>query len=324
MRLAAFPYARLPSAILLLAAAAPPALAQTCTITPASGSYGVVDVLAGSAVDSSSTFTVSCSGLSGFTVRLCLEMGPGNNYDASGNRVLISGANTLRHDFYTSAARNVLWGSWGYSLTAYAPYPIGIQSDLALGLLGNASRSFTVYSRVLAGQQTAVPGSYTWHANASPGMSYGYAGGSACPTGSRAANSGGSDWTATINPSCNLSTGNLNFGSKGLLTSNTDATNSLGVTCTNTTPYSVGLNGGTSGAADPTKRKMTAGAASVTYGIYRDAARSLPWGSTIGTNTASGTGSGVATAFTGYGRVPVQVTPAPGTYTDTVVMTVTY
>ncbi|MCE3520182.1 spore coat protein U domain-containing protein, partial [Escherichia coli] len=35
-------------------------------------------------------------------------------------------------------------------------------------------------------------------------------------------------------------------------------------------------------------------------------------------------GSGAAQPYTVYGRVPVQTTPAPGTYTDTITVTVTY
>ena len=324
MVLSSFLRPRLALAVLIVAACPAALNAQTCSITPADGSYGTVSVLGGSAVDSSTTFTVNCSGLIGWTVRLCIEIGPGFEYDASGNRVLLSGTNTLRHEFYTNAARTTLWGSWGNSITGYAPYPYGVQSDLPLNLFGNGSRTFTLYSRVFGGQQAAVPGAYSWTSGASPGMAYGYAGSTNCPTGGKAVNSGGSQWTATVAADCNVTATALNFGSRGLLTSNADASNSIGVTCTNTTPFSVGLNGGTSGASDPMKRKMTAGSSSVTYGIYRDAARSLPWGSTIGTNTASGTGTGSSGAFTGYGRVPAQTTPGPGTYSDTVVVTVTY
>jgi len=69
---------------------------------------------------------------------------------------------------------------------------------------------------------------------------------------------------------------------------------------------------------------MTKGSETVTYGLYLNAGRTQPWGSTIGTNTASGTGSGFAQPFTAYGRVLPQATPSPGTYTDTIVITVAY
>jgi spore coat protein U-like protein len=57
---------------------------------------------------------------------------------------------------------------------------------------------------------------------------------------------------------------------------------------------------------------MTLGTVGITYGLYRDAACSLPWGSTIGTNTVAGTGTGVAVGVPVYGQVPPQNSAAPG------------
>ena len=74
----------------------------------------------------------------------------------------------------------------------------------------------------------------------------------------------------------------------------------------------------------PTQRKMTKAAEFVLYGLYRDSARSLPFGNTIGTNTLAGTGTGLAQSATVYGRIPPQATPSPGTYNDTIVVTLTY
>ena len=48
------------------------------------------------------------------------------------------------------------------------------------------------------------------------------------------------------------------------------------------------------------------------------------WGNTVGTDTVSATGSGASQAYTVYGRVPMQTTPAAATYTDTITVTVTY
>jgi spore coat protein U-like protein len=89
-------------------------------------------------------------------------------------------------------------------------------------------------------------------------------------------------------------------------------------------PYTLSLNGGNSGATDPTQRKMTSGANQLTYGLYQNSARSSPWGSTAGSNTVGGTGTGASQVITIFGRVPAQTTPAPATYQDSVVVTVTY
>ena len=69
---------------------------------------------------------------------------------------------------------------------------------------------------------------------------------------------------------------------------------------------------------------MSQASATITYGLYQDASRVTPWGDSVGVNTMAGTGSGLAQTFTVYGRVPAQNTPSPGTYSDTVVMTISY
>lgn len=69
---------------------------------------------------------------------------------------------------------------------------------------------------------------------------------------------------------------------------------------------------------------MTDGTALVNYNLYREAGRLTNWGNTVGTDTVGGTGTGLIVNSTVYGRVPVQTAQAPGTYTDTITVTVTY
>jgi spore coat protein U-like protein len=103
-----------------------------------------------------------------------------------------------------------------------------------------------------------------------------------------------------------------------------DAPSTIGVQCSNALPYTVGLDGGQTGATDPTQRKMLRGSEQVIYGLYRDAPRSLPWGSTAGTDTVSGVGNTTVHSLAVYGRIRAQTTPSPGLYADTVVVTVSY
>ena len=119
-------------------------------------------------------------------------------------------------------------------------------------------------------------------------------------------------------------TSTLDFGTSGVLAANVDATNSLQVTCTNTTPYNIGFNAGTGSGATVATRKMTNGANTINYTIYSDSGRTTVWGNTVGTDTVAGTGNGAAQNYTSYGRVLAQTTPAPGTYADTITVTVTY
>jgi spore coat protein U-like protein len=116
----------------------------------------------------------------------------------------------------------------------------------------------------------------------------------------------------------------LNFGNQGILAANVDQTSTVQVTCTNTTPYNIGLDVGTGSGATVATRKMTSGGATVNYSLYSDSAHTTVWGNTIGTDTVAATGNGTGQNYTVYGRVPPQTTPAPGTYTDTITVTVTY
>jgi spore coat protein U-like protein len=125
--------------------------------------------------------------------------------------------------------------------------------------------------------------------------------------------------TCTIN-----SASTLNFGSVGVLSANTDQTSTIQVQCTNTTPYNVGLDAGTGTGATVATRKLTSGGNTVNYSLFSDAGRTTVWGNTIGTDTVAGTGNGAAQSFSVFGRIPAQSTPAPGSYADTITVTVTY
>jgi len=151
---------------------------------------------------------------------------------------------------------------------------------------------------------------------------------SALLLGANAANAatatGAFNVTLTLNAQCTVSNANnLTFGTVGLLSGPVNQTSTFQVTCTNATPYTVGLNAGQypSGA----QRQMLNASTTqyVAYNLYQDSAYSTPWGNASGV-WESGTGTGAAQSFTVYGQVPAQTTPPPGTYSDTVTITVTY
>jgi spore coat protein U-like protein len=127
------------------------------------------------------------------------------------------------------------------------------------------------------------------------------------------------------------STSALNFGSAGVLggaagTTNTDQTTTIGVQCTNSTPYNVGLDAGTTTGGTTSIRLLLNSSTNETiqYKLYTDAGHSTNWGNTVNTDTVSATGSGATQNYTVFGRVPPQNTPTPGTYSDTVTVTITY
>jgi spore coat protein U-like protein len=135
--------------------------------------------------------------------------------------------------------------------------------------------------------------------------------------------------TATISSSCTVSGSTLNFGSAiDPLAAATplDATSTLTVVCTNTTPYTVALNAGINagGASNFTARTMKSGANTLGYQIYLDSGRSTVWGDGTASSTKAGTGTGSAQSLTVYGRIPSLANVIPGSYTDTVTVTVSY
>jgi spore coat protein U-like protein len=133
--------------------------------------------------------------------------------------------------------------------------------------------------------------------------------------------------TLTLNANCSISANPLNFGSNGVLATAINQQTTVAVTCTNTTPYNVGLDAGTVTGSSVASRLMAGtatGNTSTTVGfqLYQDAGHTTLWGNTQGTNTVSGTGSGAAQSIVVYGQVPAQTTPRPDTYQTTVTATV--
>lgn len=135
--------------------------------------------------------------------------------------------------------------------------------------------------------------------------------------------------TANLVASCSVSATDLAFGNINVLTTNYDAQTNVVVTCTPSTAYTIGMGPGANYNATSGMRQMGSGANRIGYKLYQDSARTTTlWGdgvtAALGT-TLAGTGSGSAQTFPVYGRVPVQAaTPAPGAYSDTLTVTVTY
>lgn len=134
------------------------------------------------------------------------------------------------------------------------------------------------------------------------------------------------DVSATVVEACIVTATNLAFGNYDpTATSPTDAASSITVTCTPGTSFTVGLNAGIASGATVASRQMASGSDRLGYGLYQDAARSVNWGNTPGTDTPAAATAGLTpAALTVYGRVPAQQAVAVGSYTDTVTITVSY
>lgn len=308
-------------AILALAALPRPALAQVCNFSIDGGAlaFGTIDTGSGAYFDTTTTLTANCVlGLPGQTVKVCPHFGAGSGGSAGGARLMKNGTNSLSYQMFSDASRSTVWG--GNQWTGSPPL-----MTVQLGLLGVGTASTTIYGRVAAGQVGAPPGFYASSMAGQVAIRYRTTGNSNnCNgnNGTQPMSQPSFNITAYVQTSCQVTAAPLDFGTTGLLDAAVSSSSSLSITCPNTTSYSVALSPGSAGAG-PTARTMKKGSEAITYGLYRDSNMSQPWGDTVGT-TLGNTGTGSAQSIPVYGRVPVQDTPSSGTYTDTVVVTVTY
>jgi spore coat protein U-like protein len=135
--------------------------------------------------------------------------------------------------------------------------------------------------------------------------------------------------TATVQSTCTASATALAFGNytpgSGALTNNS----TISVKCSKNTAYTVALNAGSAGGT-LAQRLMASGANRLQYNLYTSSALTTIFGDGTGaTATSAGTGAGVATAntLTVYGQLPdsaANQAAVPGSYSDTITVTVTY
>lgn len=140
-----------------------------------------------------------------------------------------------------------------------------------------------------------------------------------------------------ITAQCSMGAGpntDMDFGSKAstdttaALTETTAA--SFGVTCTNLTPYTIGLqpgNGNLLGAGQMAGATNTS--TKIAYQLYQDAGHATVWGNTTGGsgNVKSATGNGTLQTYSAYGKLPATISSLNlpvDTYSDTVAITVYY
>lgn len=294
-----------------------------CSIGATNIPFGNIDLISGSTITSTGTVSISCPGGFGSNPYLwiCTSIGVGANSTSVNNRTMKNGSNTLGYQLYTDSGMTTIW--------QYTP---SNQYSTPYNNSTGGSSNATVYAKILP-SQTSPPGSYTdtYSTSAQAQVSGNVA--SSLP-----GNCGGGSAaisftvTATVLANAGVSATTLNFGSTSTLASNIDSTATITVQATNTTPYSVGLGLGAN--ASGSQRRVRNGATTnyINYNLYTDSARSSLWSTTTSTTSCTsgastcvlGTGTGLAQNITVYGRVPTQSVPAVGTFTDTVVVTVTF
>lgn len=133
--------------------------------------------------------------------------------------------------------------------------------------------------------------------------------------------------TATVFNNCTVSATSMAFGSlTGLGVSNHDASATVSLACTPNAAYDVGLDFGDNNAGGVRHLVNTTDATqTVPYAVYSDAARTVPWGNTFGTNTVTGIAAGGSATLTAFGRIPsTAAAVTAGSYEDFITVTVNF
>ena len=133
--------------------------------------------------------------------------------------------------------------------------------------------------------------------------------------------------------SCSVSATALPFGSYDPSSAAArDSTGTVTVTCTATlvgisASWDILLSTGSSGSFSP--RRLFSGGNSMQYNLYTNAGRTQVWGDATGGTVMMSDSQLVVVgtnqySYTVYGRIPALQDLPPGTYTDTITVTVNY
>lgn len=314
----------------------------TCSITNITTlAFGTVDPTSG-LVDGTATIDYSCTynggllgGLNGVYVTGCIGLAPDDLGAVSPRTIVNANSDRMQYQLYKDSQRTNVWGPVGNA--TYAPLTFQLTFTI-LSSPQTRTGSVTVFGRVPALQATLSSGPYTGTLAggvSASGIAYRYNEAllsigtypASCQTGGGGGGTAAgpsSSVTASVSKLCTIATAtDLNFGNvSGLLRTATDESSLVRMTCTNRAAYQVGLDNGQN--ASGTTRRMSSGSGFVTYELYRDTQRTLRWGTTLNTDTMTGTGSGSQQTLTVFGRVPTQAAVRAGPYSDIVTVTVTY
>lgn len=266
----------------------------TCSISATSVVFGSY---AGGIVNVTGTLSVRCPFNTAYAVGL--SAGASTGATVTNRRMTGPASALLGYGLYSDAGYTANWGD-----TSSAGWVTRTGT-------GN-TQTLTVYAQIPANQYSG-PGSYSDTIRASV----------VSPTGLFQTVSVNFNVTATVTKACTISAASLVFGaySGALITS----TSIISATCTNGTTYNIGLSAGTAIGATVTKRSMTGPAGALLgYKIFSNSTYTTNWGNTVGTDTVTGTGSGLVKSHTVYGQIPAGESGAPGSYNDTITATITY
>jgi spore coat protein U-like protein len=297
---------------------------QNCTLNIGNMSFGTVT---GAGGDSSSNFVFDCN-ISGTQplMRVCISIGePVAPGDVRNRRLVAPPSAQLLYNLYSDSARTQVWGSISSTL------PPPTLDYVVSG--GKVHATIPIYGRIASGQNAAPAGNYS-STFAPSYIQVGIAPYATLPPSCAnipvvpAITQSSMYINANLAADCTISATTVDFGQQGALTIASDSNGTVTARCGGGVSYSLAMSAGTGAGATVNNRKMSRSGASDTlqYGLYINSARSTVWGDgTSGSTTVGGSGTGTDQTYTVYARLPAQSpAPRPGSYSDTITLTITY
>ncbi|MEI6797902.1 MAG: spore coat U domain-containing protein [Pseudomonadota bacterium] len=257
---------------------------------------------------------ISCSGgIAGSSVQTCLRIGAGSGGATTGlSPRTLRGADGTVLDYQLT--KNSAYSAGGRPLAA-------LEVSVELDSAGSGAVAPSIYAQITALASLAKVGAYqsTFSGTGDLGFSFGE---TACTQTGEIA---GFTVSANVTASCSVDATAMDFGIvNGHVRRPLDSSAQIFVSCTNATPYTVGLDYGTNASdATSTGRRMTNGVNTVHYGLFHSPSRSDSWGLTNET-AYMGVGTGSSQSLNIYGRTFGDQDLASGHYSDSVVIVITY
>ena len=277
------------------------AAASTCTLATSGISFSAYDPVTKAAQTSSGTVTVTCTGSGQDT--LTLELSGGNTNSCTTPRQMRQGTHSLSYQVFTDSAGSNPW------CTGTGPIMVPLDFRGSPGSTRTVTHDF--YGRVAANQTPTASGRYTDALTATLRQ------GTTVVATSAVMASG------AVSASCSLAATSLGFGVYDPSATG-NSSGDLSINCTMGISYKVGLGPGANATA--TSRRMGGPNGSfLIYQLFSESSHAVAWGD--GTNfgaTVDRIGSGSNQTVPVYGRIPSGQNVHPGSYSDTVTVTVDY
>ncbi|EML1935268.1 spore coat protein U domain-containing protein [Providencia stuartii] len=303
------------------------AYSLACSISNISTlNFGHIMPLTNNVATTSLTFNYSCTKetletLVGAT--LCLNIGISSvSGQITSRQMLPVGLNSpINYQLYQNANHSLIWGSQHISGSS----PIMIKLSLNQGLTP-ATGSVTIYAQLSVNQSSVIPATYIDTYTSLTATSTLNLGILSTPNscGSIVGPSFPFVVTATITDQCLVSSnGDINIGSVQSSTNNAAASGHISVTCTNTTPFNIGLLPSNNNLQGSGVLQSISTTEKIPYQLSSTPGlNGATWGNNP-LNLITDIGSGITKDYPVYVTVPSTNYP-PGSYSDTVTINVTY